>query len=506
MSRSEQELIRLEKLSKLRAKGFAYPNDVKCTADARDLASVEIVPPEQAPRWTMAGRIVQLRVMGKASFVHLLDSHAKFQVYVRQQEVGDEVYEAFRSYDIGDVVEVKGYPFLTKTGERTLHVEAIRILSKALRPLPEKWHGLTDQETRYRHRYLDLISNPAARQLFRARTRIIKEIRHFLDQRDFLEVETPVLEYTQGGTTAKPFRTHFNALHCDMVLRIALELPLKKLVVGGLDRVYALGTVFRNEGLSKKHNPEFTMLEFYQAYANFDDMMNFTQDLLVHLVQTIHGKLTCTYGEHQLDFTPPYPRIAMQESLYAIGGVPRTERVSELPTLLRIAERHKMDLRDMSDWGHTLEDVFGELVEPKLINPTFITHHPFSTSPLARKNSEDPTVVDRFELFVAGMETANAFSELNDPIDQRERFEAQAARKAAGDEEACEVDEDFVKALEYGLPPTGGEGIGIDRLVMLLTNSPNIREVILFPHLRPEEGRESILEGADESAQAGEKA
>ncbi len=484
--RSEQELVRMKKLVELREKGFGFPNDAKVTATSRVIRESSAVAPEEAPRYTIAGRIVQMRVMGKATFVHLLDVDGKVQAYVKKDDVGEDSYATFKTFDLGDIIEVRGYPFVTKTGEPSLHAESVRLLTKSLIPLPEKWHGLSDVETRYRHRYVDLISNLEVRDLFRKRTRIIKFIRDFLDSRQFLEVETPVLEYTQGGTTAKPFRTFFNALSTDMVLRIALELPLKKLIVGGLERVYALGTVFRNEGLSKKHNPEFTLLEFYQAYATYEDLMNFTEELLVQLAQDTLGTLQIPYGEHQVDFTPPYRRISMTESLHEIGGIPQDVDVTSLEVLLGICARHHIEPRDKTDWGHTLEDVWGELVEPKLINPTFVMHHPFSTSPLARKNDKNPKVVDRFELIIAGMEMANAFSELNDPVDQRERMEAQAARKEKGDEEACDVDEDFLKAIEYGMPPTAGQGIGIDRLVMLLTNSKTLREVILFPHLKVE--------------------
>lgn len=484
--RSEQELVRLKKLADLRESGFAFPNDVRVTASSRVIRESASSEAQDPPRFTIAGRIVQMRVMGKATFVHILDGEGKIQAYVKKDDVGEDAYERFKGFDLGDIIELRGFPFVTKTGEPSLHAESVRLLTKSLIPLPEKWHGLSDVETRYRHRYVDLIANPEVRDLFRTRTRVVKFIRQFLDDRGFLEVETPVLEYTQGGTTAKPFRTFFNALSTDMVLRIALELPLKKLIVGGFERVYALGTVFRNEGLSKKHNPEFTLLEFYQAYATFEDLMTFTEELLVSLVKTLHGTMQVPYGEQQINFSPPYKRISMSDSLYEIGGLSRELDVTTLADLLKVCERHHVEPRDKSDWGHTLEDVWGELVEPKLINPTFITHHPFSTSPLARKNDRNPKVVDRFELIVAGMEMANAFSELNDPVDQRERLECQADRKAKGDEEASDVDEDFLKAIEYGMPPTAGQGIGIDRLVMLLTNSQNLREVILFPHLKRE--------------------
>lgn len=483
--RSEQELVRFGKLSKLRQQSYPFPNDVKVTAKAADVLAAEVQDPAAAKRFTLAGRLVQIRTMGKAAFVHLLDASGKIQLYVKKDVIGDGAFEAFKDFDIGDIVESSGYAFVTKTGEKSLHAESIRLLTKSLIPLPEKWHGLKDQEARYRARYVDLIANPEVRAAFKARARIISEIRSFLDKRDYLEVETPVLHYTAGGATARPFSTFHNALGLEMHLRIALELPLKKLIVGGFDRVYEIGRIFRNEGLSKKHNPEFTMLEFYQAYATFEDLMTLTEDLFVHLAKTVAGDLKVPYAEHVIDFTPPWPRISMLESVHAVGGVAREFDLQTLPGVHAAAKKHAVHLEEPSDWGRSLEALWGELVEAKLINPTFITHHPFSISPLARKNLQDPKITDRFELIVAGMEAANAFSELNDAEDQRERFEAQAQRKAEGDEEATEVDEDFLRALEYGMPPTAGEGIGIDRLVMLLTNSSTIRDVLLFPQLKP---------------------
>lgn len=495
--RSEQELVRFGKLSKLREQSYPFPNDVKVSAKATEVLAAEVQDPAAAKRFTIAGRLVQVRNMGKAAFVHVLDGSGKIQVYVKKDIIGDGSFEAFKDFDIGDIVETSGYAFVTKTGEKSLHAESIRLLTKSLIPLPEKWHGLKDQEARYRARYVDLIANPEVRESFKARARIIREIRNFLDGRDYLEVETPVLHYTAGGATARPFTTFHNALSLNMHLRIALELPLKKLVVGGLERVYEIGRIFRNEGLSKKHNPEFTMLEFYQAYATFEDLMTLTEDLFVHLAKTVVGSLKVPYGEHVLDFTPPWPRISMLESVYSIGGVSRDFDLQDLAGVQAAAKKHQVHLEEPNDWGRCLEALWGELVEAKLINPTFITHHPFSISPLARKNLKDPKITDRFELIIAGMEAANAFSELNDPEDQRERFEEQARRKAQGDEEATDIDEDFLRALEYGLPPTAGEGVGIDRLVMLLTNSSTIRDVLLFPQLKPR------AEGEEEQAEAG---
>lgn len=483
--RTEQELVRLAKLAKLREHSYPFPNNVKVTASAREVLEAAVEESASAKRFGIAGRIMQLRLMGKAAFAHVLDGSAKIQLYIKRDEIGEEAFTAFKDFDIGDIVEAHGYAFITKTGEKSLYVETLRLLTKSLIPLPEKWHGLKDLEARYRYRYVDLIANPEVREIFKKRAQIIREIRNFLDQRNFLEVETPVLHYTAGGATAKPFTTFHNALSTHMHLRIALELPLKKLVVGGLERVYEIGRIFRNEGLSKKHNPEFTMLEFYQAYATFEDLMNLTEELFATLARAVVGSLQVPYGDNIIDFTPPWPRISMLESVYKVGGVPRTIDLNSLDGVQRVAREHGIELEEPEDWGRCLEAIWAELVEAKLINPTFITHHPFSISPLARKNLADPKITDRFELIVAGMEAANAFSELNDAEDQRQRFEEQARRKAAGDEEATEIDEDFLRALEYGLPPTAGEGVGIDRLVMLLTNSPTIRDVLLFPQLKP---------------------
>jgi len=483
--RSEQEQVRIEKLKKLRESGYPFPNDAKVVAKSTDVLAAEPQAEASAKRFTLGGRIVQARHMGKAAFVHILDGAGKIQLYVKQDVVGEQSFSAFKELDIGDIVEAKGYAFVTKTGEKSLFVESIRLLTKSLIPLPEKWHGLSDVETRYRQRYVDLISNHEVRAVFKTRAKVIAYIRKFLDDRGYLEVETPVLQYIAGGATAKPFKTHFNALDCGMYLRVATELPLKKLIVGGLERVYEIGRIFRNEGISKKHNPEFTSLEFYQSFATFEDLMTLTEELIVGLCQSVCGSLKIKYGENEIDFTPPWPRISMRDSVAQIGGAAEFD-LDTLAGVQAAAKKFKVKLAEPEDWGRCLEALWGELVEPKLINPVFITHHPFSISPLARKNLKDPKVTDRFEMIAAGMEMANAFSELNDPEDQRERFEEQARRKAKGDEEASDVDEDFLRALEYGMPPTAGEGIGIDRLVMLLTNSQTIREVVLFPQLKPE--------------------
>ena len=488
MARSEQELIRFEKLAKLRESGFIFPNDVKKGVPTSSVR--EAVIPEGEERgeaFCVQGRIVAKRMMGKAAFVHIQDREGKLQLYVRKDEIGDEAYEEFREFDIGDIVECAGQLFLTKTGEKSLWASSLRLLTKSLIPLPEKWHGLKDVEARYRQRYVDLIANPDVANVFRTRAQVIKEIRRFLDDRGYVEVETPVLQTVPGGADARPFVTHHNTLDVEMKLRISLELPLKKLIVGGLERVYEMSRVFRNEGISKKHNPEFTTIEFYQAYATFDDLMQLTEEMLSSLVEKVCGSTKITFDEQEIDFAAPWTRVSMQESIHTLGGIERDVDLSTVEGVQKVAAAHKIELPEPNDWGRSLNELWGELVEPNIINPTFITHHPLSISPLARKNQENPLVTDRFELVVAGMELANAFSELNDAQDQRERFEGQAMRKAAGDEEASDIEEDFITALEYGMPPTAGQGIGIDRLVMLLTNSRTIRDVILFPQMKPKE-------------------
>ncbi len=485
-NRTEQERVRFDKLAKLRAVGFIYPNDYQVNSTSREVLEAELEDATKAKRYILAGRIVQLRHMGKAAFVHILDRIGKIQLYVKQDMVGAESYLQFKEFDIGDIIEVEGYAFVTKTGEKSLHVEKIRLLTKCLIPLPEKWHGLSDVEERYRHRYVDLIANSEVRDVFRKRAKVISFIRKYLDDREFLEVETPTLQNIAGGATAKPFKTFYNALDTEMYLRIATELPLKKLVVGGLERVYEIGRIFRNEGLSKKHNPEFTSIEFYMAYATFEDLMRLTEDLLSELVKSVNGSSKLQYGDNEIDMTTPWPRYSMLESVHVVGGVDRRFNLDTLEGVQAAAREHKVHLEEKGDWGRCLEALWGALVEPKLINPVFITHHPLSISPLARRNVKDLKITDRFELIISGMEIANAFSELNDPEDQRARFEEQAKRKAGGDDQASDVDADFLRSLEYGLPPTAGEGIGIDRLVMLLTNSPTIRDVVLFPQLKPE--------------------
>jgi lysyl-tRNA synthetase class 2 len=399
--------------------------------------------------------------------------------------VGEESFDQFRRFDLGDIVGFSGTPFRTKTGELSLRADAIRILTKSLQPLPEKWHGLTDVETRYRQRYLDLIANPEVREVFLKRSRIIGLIRDFMQQRDFLEVETPMMQPIAGGATAKPFVTHHNTLKMDLFLRIAPELYLKRLVVGGFERVFEINRNFRNEGISIQHNPEFTMMEFYQAYATYKDLMDFTEELICHVSGEVVGKLKFTYGGKEVDLTPPWDRLSVREAIVKYGDIAAAD-LEDREKLLKYAGALGLEVDRNIGHGKLLTEIFDEVAEPNLWNPTFITEYPTEISSLSRKNEANPEVVDRFELFIVGRELANAFSELNDPLDQKERFLRQLEEKEAGDEEAHAMDADYIRALEHGLPPTAGEGIGIDRLVMLLTDSASIRDVILFPQLRPE--------------------
>jgi len=488
---NEQQQIRREKLKAIRELRYPFPNDVKVTASSqqsRELAEKEHeLDVDQRSRNTVAGRIVSRRMMGKAAFFNVQDLAGKLQVYLKKDNIGEESFDDFKSFDIGDIVEVSGYPFKTKTKEPSLHAESVRLLVKCLHPLPEKWHGLEDVETRFRQRYLDLIVNSDSRDIFVKRAKIISGVRRFFDSHGYVEVETPAMSTIASGASARPFVTRHNALGVDLSMRIALELPLKKLVVGGIDRVYELGRVFRNEGLSKRHNPEFTMIEFYQAYATYEDLMQLTEDLVVGLCDDVVGSRKVTFQEREVDFAPPWRRLTMIDSIHEIAGVSKDHNLKTLDGALAAAkEAGENDLMDIKDPGKIIYELYDRLVEDKIVNPTFITQFPKCVSPLARPNTEDPEFVDRFELIVANMELANAFSELNDAEDQRERMEEQVKAKAAGDEEAMSLDEDFITALEYGLPPTAGQGIGVDRLVMLLTNAPNIREVILFPTMRPQ--------------------
>jgi lysyl-tRNA synthetase class 2 len=426
-----------------------------------------------------------VRDFGKASFVQVQDRKGRIQAYFRKDVVGDQAFELFKKFDVGDFVGIEGTIFRTKTQELTLHVQRFHLLTKCLRPLPEKWHGLTDVEARYRQRYLDLIVNPKVKETFLIRGKVLDRIRSFFTQRDYVEVETPMMHPIPGGATAKPFKTHHNALDMELYMRVAPELYLKRLVVGGLERVFEINRCFRNEGISTQHNPEFTMLEFYQSYATYHDMMQMTEALLFSLVKELHGKSTLTYQGTEIDFTPPWQKMAFHQSLLEYGKVDP----SILKDPAKARERAKalgVELKKEASHGRVLADLFDELVEPKLIQPTFITLYPTDVSPLSRRNPEDPEIVDRFELFVAGREIANGFSELNDPIDQRERFLEQLRERSDEGGPSLRVDEDFLRALEFGMPPTAGEGIGIDRLVMLLADAPSIRDVIFFPLLRAE--------------------
>lgn len=489
--RSEQEEVRREKLRRAREVGYPYPNDAVVTATALEVRNsaedqAKIAEGDQK-QFAIAGRILTLRLMGKAAFFHIQDRSGRVQVYLKKDEIGDEAFEKFKEFDLGDIVWCSGTAFITKTGEPSLHARGIRLLTKCLRPLPEKWHGLSDVEVRYRKRYLDLIVTPESREAFKKRSQITAQIRRFFDDRDYLEVETPMMSSISSGAAARPFITHHNALDLRLNLRIALELPLKKLVVGGLERVYELGRVFRNEGISTQHNPEFTMLEFYEAYATFEDLMNLTEELVISLCDKVIGSRKIKFEENEIDYTPPWKRMSMVESIYHFTDLPRSIDLYTMEGVKQAVQ--KLDLHGVEgkdDYGVLIFELFDQKVQSQLISPTFITLHPLSVSPLARPNLEDKRFVDRFELFINGLEVANAFSELNDPEDQEERFRAQLELKAKGDLEAMDTDDDFVEALEYGLPPTAGEGIGIDRLTMLLTGQPSIRDVILFPQMRPE--------------------
>lgn len=435
----------------------------------------------------MAGRIIALRMLGKATFLNIRDASGDFQAYLGRDTLGTDEYKLVKKLDVGDIVGVAGRPFKTRTGELSVLVSEIRILTKALRPLPEKWHGLTDVEMRHRQRYVDLIVNPQARVIARARSRIVGLLRDFLTSRGFLEVETPMMQPIPGGATAKPFTTFHHALNRGLYLRIAPELYLKRLLVGGLERVFEINRNFRNEGISTQHNPEFTMLEFYQAYATYTDLMDITEEMISGLALEVAGSHTIVYGDREVNLAPPWPRLSVKEALVSYAGIDPQD-VDDRNTMFIKAVNMEIDVKKDDSLGKLQMLVFDQVVEEKLWGPIFIYHYPVEVSPLARRNEEDPTVTDRFELYITGREIANAFTELTDPLDQRARFEEQVLARNAGDEEAHFLDEDFLRALEYGMPPAAGEGVGIDRLVMLLTNSPSIREVILFPHMRPEKG------------------
>ncbi len=478
--------VRREKLARLQQEGRDPFREVRYerTHHSRDIT--ENFETMENQTVSLAGRIMSKRDMGKASFCDLQDQDGRIQLYVKVDELGAEGYERFKKFDIGDIVGCKGYVFRTRRGEISIHVQEIVLLSKSLLPLPEKYHGLRDVDTRYRQRYVDLIVNPEVRDTFVKRSAAIREIRAFMDGRGFIEVETPVLNTVQGGATARPFSTHHNALNMDLYLRIATELHLKRLIVGGFEKVYEIGRIFRNEGMDTRHNPEFTTIELYEAYTDIYGMMDLTESLFRHLAVKVTGGTTLPYGEHMLDFGKPFERLTMTQALKKYSGID-FDAVKTFEEAKALAEKHHIKVEPKHGKGDILSLLFEEFCEDKLIQPTFIISHPIEISPLAKKDPENPELTQRFELFINGWEMANAFSELNDPIDQRQRFENQMRLRAMGDAEASEMDEDFLTALEYGLPPTGGCGIGVDRLVMILTNSASIRDVLLFPTMKPQE-------------------
>lgn len=489
---SEQQLsellqIRRDKLLALQEAGQDPFAITKFDVDAHNAQIRERFDELENQPVVIAGRMMSRRIMGKASFMDLRDHTDRMQVYVKRDDVGEDRYADFKKWDIGDIVGVEGFVFRTQKGEISVHAQKITLLSKSLLPLPEKFHGLKDTDTRYRQRYLDLIVNPEVKDAFVKRSRIITEIRNYLNAREFLEVETPVLHNIAGGAAARPFITHHNTLDIDMYLRIALELHLKRLIVGGFDRVYEIGRVFRNEGMDTRHNPEFTLLELYQAYTDYNGMMDLTEELIRTVAKKVLGTAQISYGGTAIDLEKPFERLSMADAVKKYAGVDFAA-VSTVEEARELAKAHHIEFEERHGKGDILNLFFETYVEEKLIQPTFIMNHPVEISPLAKRMPGNPAYTERFELFIVGREHANAFSELNDPLDQRGRFEAQAALKAAGDEEANDVDEDFLTALEYGMPPTGGLGIGVDRLVMLLTDSASIRDVLLFPTMKSLDG------------------
>ena len=493
IEQDENRLIaqRREKLNELRKEGNAFPNDFRRNVLNAELATEYAESDSDTlkagtRRVKIAGRLMTKRVMGKASFATIRDMSGDMQLYVKRDDLAEGVYPAFKRWDLGDIIAAEGTMFRTQKGELSVAVDDIRLLTKSLRPLPEKFHGLSDQETRYRQRYVDLIMNEASRETFKIRTRVIDGIRRFLMAKDYLEVETPMMHAIPGGATARPFNTHHNALDMDLYLRIAPELYLKRLVVGGFDRVFEINRSFRNEGISTRHNPEFTMIEFYQAYADYKELMDLTEEMLRTVTQDVLGTSEVHYQGTDLDFAKPFNRMTVFDSILHFNPTLTVEEIATLDGATIVAKNLGISLKDSYGLGKIQIEIFEKTVEHRLTEPTFITAYPTEVSPLARRNDEDPFVTDRFEFFAGGREIANGFSELNDAEDQAERFLAQVAEKNAGDDEAMHFDADYIRALEYGMPPTAGEGIGIDRLVMLLTDSPTIRDVLLFPHMRPE--------------------
>lgn len=483
---NDQLRIRREKLEELQKAG-KDPFAITRFDVTHDSAAIkESFEAWEGQQVQIAGRLMSKRGMGKVSFCDLQDKSGRIQLYARKDEMDEAEYNQFKKYDIGDLVGVCGEVFRTQRGEMSVRVQQATLLAKALLPLPEKFHGLTNQETRYRQRYVDLIVNPEVRRIFELRSKFIKHVRDFLDGRGYMEVETPVLNTISGGATARPFITHHNTLDIDMYMRIATELPLKRLIVGGMDRVYEVGRIFRNEGMDPRHNPEFTTVELYQAYADFNDMMDLFEDLLTTAAQKLLGTYQLQWLGEQIDLTPGWPRMTMAEAVQKYTGLDFMAMETD-EEAVAAAAKIGVQIPETADktWGNALYECFDQKVEEKLIQPTFITMHPVDVSPLAKRSAKDPRLTERFELFICHSEMGNAFSELNDPIDQKQRFQKQVEMRAKGDDEAGMMDEDYVAALEYGLPPTGGLGIGIDRCVMMLTNSDSIREVILFPTMKP---------------------
>ena len=478
--------VRRDKLAALQKEGKDPFQQTKFTVSAHTQQIKDHFDQMEGQAVTVAGRLMSKRGMGKVSFCDLQDKTGRIQLYARRDEMDEAVYNAFKKYDIGDLVGVEGEVFRTQRGEMSVRCKNVTLLSKSLRPLPEKFHGLQDKELRYRQRYVDLIMNPEVRRNFEIRSQFIRYLRAFLDERGYMEVETPVLNTISGGATARPFITHHNTLDIDMYMRIATELPLKRLIVGGMDRVYEIGRIFRNEGMDPKHNPEFTTIELYQAYADFNDMMDLFEDLLTSAAQKLLGTYQLEWQGEKLDLTPGWPRLPMHEAVKQYCGIDFMAITSD-EEAVAAAKSIGVELPETAEktWGNALYECFDQKVEEKLIQPTFITMHPVDVSPLAKRSPKDPRLTERFELFICHSEMGNAFSELNDPIDQRERFQKQVELRDKGDDEAGMMDDDFITALEYGLPPTGGLGIGIDRCVMMLTNSDSIREVILFPTMKP---------------------
>ena len=475
--------VRREKLAALQEAGKDPFKITKFDVTAHSMDIKDNYDTMEGQTVTIAGRIMQKRIMGKASFCNVQDLKGNIQCYVARDDIGEEPYADFKKYDVGDIVGITGLVFTTKTGEISVHAKEVTLLSKSLQILPEKYHGLTNTDIRYRQRYTDLIMNADVKDTFIKRSKIISTIRRFLDEQGFMEVETPMLVANAGGAAARPFETHFNALDEDFKLRISLELFLKRLIVGGLERVYEIGRVFRNEGLDTRHNPEFTLMELYQAYTDYYGMMDLTENMFRHVAQEVCGKTEIPYGEHMIDLGKPFERLTMIEAVKKYTGIDFDE-VADTEAAKKLADEKEVHYEDRHTKGDILNLFFEEFVEHHLIQPTFIMDHPVEISPLTKRKPDKPDYVERFELFINGWEMCNAYSELNDPIDQRERFKAQEAALAAGDEEANTTDEDFMNALEIGMPPTGGIGYGIDRLTMLLTNSPAIRDVLLFPTMK----------------------